>query len=115
METIIPELLNELKDSYESKKSLSTNERRFLCSAIVYYFVSRKIKFNSDAMDDLAEQIVEHFPTEDKVFTNNNEILKTYTFFSDLFSNSCRHPGVIVMVTQQAVALFSVFVTHVKT
>ena len=30
-------------------------------------------------MDDLAEQIVENFPTEDKVFSKNNEI-RTYIF-----------------------------------
>ena len=73
MEKIVPELLKELKDSYESKNSLSTNERRFLCSAIVDYFESRHIKFRLDTMDDLAEQIVEHFPTEDKVFSKNDE------------------------------------------
>ena len=71
MEEIIPELLKELKDSYESKDSLSTNERRFLCSSIVDYFQSRKIKFSPAKMDELAEQIVEQFPTEDKVFSNN--------------------------------------------
>ena len=97
METIIPELLNELKDSYESKKSLSTNERRFLCSSIVDYFVSKQIKFSSYTMAQLAEQIVEHFPTEDKVFSKNKEILTGH--FKDLFSNSLRNPGVIVMVT----------------
>ena len=113
MEAIIPELLNELKDSYESKKSLSTNERRFLCSAIVDYFVSRKIKFNSYTMDDLAEQIVEHFPTEDKVFTKNNAIFKGHTFLKNLFSR--RNPGVIVMVPEHAVAFISVFTTHVET
>ena len=80
MEKIIPELLKELKDSYESKNSLSTNERRFLCSAIVDYFLSRKIKFNSDTMVVLAEQIVEHFPTEDKVLSKNNVIRKGHTF-----------------------------------
>ena len=80
MEKIVPELLHELKDNYESKNSLSTNERRLLCSAIVDYFESRKINFSSDTMDDLAEQIVEHFPTEDKVFSKNNEIRKEHTF-----------------------------------
>ena len=76
METIIPELLKELKDSYKSKNSLSRNKRHSLCSSIVDYFESRKIRFSSYTMDDLAEQIVEHFPTEDKVFSKNNEILK---------------------------------------
>ena len=76
METIVPELLKELKDSYESKNLLSTNERRLLCSSIVDYFESKKIKFSSDTMDDLADQIVEHFPTEDKVFSKNNEFPK---------------------------------------
>ena len=36
-------------------------------------------------MDELAEQIVEHFPTEDKVFTKNKEILKGGNFFKGLF------------------------------
>ena len=49
-------------------------------------------------MDDLAEQIVEHFPTEDKVFSKNIEILKTHTFFKDLFFNLRRLPGLIVML-----------------
>ena len=73
METIVPEVLKDLKDSYESKDFLSTNERRLLCSSIVDYFESRNIKFSLDTMDDLAEQIVEHFPTEDKVFSKNDE------------------------------------------
>ena len=63
-------------------------------------------------MDDLAEQIVEQFPTEDKVFSNNIEILKTHTFFKELFSNSRRNLGVIVMVPEQPVAFISVFVTY---
>ena len=83
MQTIVPELLKELKDSYESKNSLSTIERRLLCSSIVDYFVSRKIKFESDTMDDLAEQIVDYFPTEDKVFSKNKEIHQRSTFFND--------------------------------
>ena len=66
-------------------------------------------------MDELAEQIVEHFPTEDKVFSNNNEILKRHTFFKDLFSNSRRNLGVIVMVPERVVAFISVFTTHVET
>ena len=70
-----------MEDSYESKNTLSTIERRLLCSSIVDYFESRKIKFSSDTMHELAEQIVEHFPTEDKVFSKNNEILKGHTFF----------------------------------
>ena len=65
----MPELLKELKDSYEAKDFLTANERNFLCSAIVDHFVSSNIKFSSHIMDDLAEQIVEHFPTEDKVFS----------------------------------------------
>ena len=81
MEEIVPELLKELKDSYESKYSLSTIERRLLCSSIVDYFVSRNIKFSSETMDDLAEQIVEHFPTEDKVFPKNSAMLKGRKFF----------------------------------
>ena len=81
METIVPELLKELKDSYESKNLLSANERSFLCISIVDYFESRKIKFSSDTMAELAEQIVEHFPTEDKVFSKNNVILKGHNIF----------------------------------
>ena len=69
MEKIIPKLLKKLKDNYESKGFLSINQRRLLCSSIVDYFESRKIKFSAYTMDDLAEQIVEHFPTEDKVFS----------------------------------------------
>ena len=69
----MPELLKALKDSYESNHSLSTNECRLLCSSIVDYFESGKIKFSSDTMEELAEQIVKHFPTEDKVFSKNNE------------------------------------------
>ena len=101
-----------LKDSYESKEFLSTIERRLLCSSIVDYFENRKIKFSSYIMDDLAEQIVQHFPTEDKVFSKNNEVFKEHTFVKDLFSNTHRNPGVIVMVPRHAVALFSVVVTH---
>ena len=67
METIIPELLKDLKDSYESE-DLSEAQCRLMCGSIVDYFENRKIKFCSDTMDNLAEQIVEHFPTEDKVF-----------------------------------------------
>ena len=115
MENIIPELLEKLKDIYESKDFLSTNERRLLCSSIVDYFESRKLKFSLDTMDRLAEQIVEHFPTEDKVFSKNKEILKGHTFFKDLFSNTRRNPGVIVMVPTHAVTFFPVFVTHVDT
>ena len=111
METIIPELLKYFKECYESKNSLSPNERSFLCNSIVDYFVNRKIKFCSDTMDDLAEQIVGHFPTEDKVFSKNNEILKTHTFFKDLFSNSRRNLGVIVMVPVHAVAFVHVCIT----
>ena len=114
METIIPELLKKLKDRYESKNSLSTNERRILCNSIVDYFESRKIKFSLDTMDELAEQIVEHFPTEDKVFSKNKEILKEHTFFKDLFFNLRRNPGAIVMVLKNAVAFCTVLVTHVK-
>ena len=65
-------------------------------------------------MDDLAEQIVQHFPTEDKVLTNNNEIHKGGKFFKDLFSNLCRNPGIIVMVAAHAVALFMVFIAYVE-
>ena len=65
-------------------------------------------------MDNLAEQVVEHFPTEDKVFSKNNEILDIF-FFKDLFSNSLRNPGVIVMVLEHAVAFISVFMMHVET
>ena len=115
METIVPELLKDLKDSYESKNSLSTIERRLLCSSIVDYFESRRIKFNWDTMDELAEQIVEHFPTEDKVFSENNEILKAHTFFKNLFSNSRRNLGIIVMVPSHAVDFISVLKTHVET
>ena len=80
METIVPELLKDLKDSYEAKNSLSTIERRLLCSSIVDYFESRKIKFSLDIMGDLAEQISKHFPTEDKVCSKYKEILKGHTF-----------------------------------
>ena len=73
---IIPKLLQKLKESYESKNSLSTNERRLLCSSIVDYFESRKMKFSSNTMEALAEQVVQHFPKEDKVFSKNKEILK---------------------------------------
>ena len=66
-------------------------------------------------MDDLAEQIVEHFPTEDKVLSKNTEILKGDKFFKVLFSNSRRNPGIIMMVPTHAVAFFSVVVTHVET
>ena len=113
MEKIIPELLKNLKDSYKSKNSLSTIERSFLCNVIVDYFVRRKIKISSDTMDDLAEQIVEHFPTEDKVFSKNIEILKEHTFLKDL--NSRRNPGVIMMVPEHAVAFVPVFITRVET
>ena len=75
LETIVPKLLKYFKDSYESKNSLSINERRLLCRSVVDYFESRKIKFSSYRMNDLAGQIVEHFPTEDKVFSNKNLIL----------------------------------------
>ena len=34
-------------------------------------------------MDDLAEQIVDYFPTEDKVFSKNKEIHQRSTFFND--------------------------------
>ena len=114
METIIPEFLKELKDSYESINSLSSKERRLLCNSIVDYFVSREIKFSLDTMDELAEQIVEHFPTEDKVFSKNKEILKGYAFFKYLFSNSLRNPGAIV-VAEHTVGFFFVFITHVET
>ena len=66
-------------------------------------------------MDELAEQIIEHFPTEDKVFSKNKEILKGHTFLKDLFSNSRRNHGVIVMVRTHAVDFISVLETHVET
>ena len=65
-------------------------------------------------MDDLAEQIVEHFPKEDKVFSKHNEVLKEHTFVKDLFSILHRNLGVIVMVPEHAVAFVPVFITHVK-
>ena len=114
METIIPELLKKLKDRYESKNSLSTNERRILCNSIVNYFESRKIKFSLDTMDELAGQIVEHFPTEDKVLFKNNQILKGHTFLNNLVSNSLRTLGTIVMVPKNAVAYCIVLVACVK-
>ena len=61
-------------------------------------------------MDDLAEQIVEHFPTEDKVFIM--KLLKDIVF-KDLFSNSRRNPGIIVMVPLIAAAFFAALVTPV--
>ena len=115
MANIIPELLKELKDSYESKNFLSGTQRRLLCNSIVDYFESRKLKFSLDTMDRLAEQIVEHFPTEDKVFSKNKEILKGHSFFKALFSNSRRNPGVIVMVPKHAVAFIAVLVTQPTT
>ena len=114
LETIIPKLLKKLKDSYESKNSLSINQRRRLCNSIVDYFERKNIKFSSYTMAELAEQIVEHFPTEDKVFSKNNKILKAHTFFKDLFANSRRTPGAIVTVPKHAVAFLTVFATHVK-
>ena len=85
METIVPEVLKDLKDSYESKNSLSETQRRLLCGSVVDYFENRKIKLSLDTMDDLAEQIVEHFPKEEKVFSKNNEILKEHNFFKNIF------------------------------
>ena len=111
---MIPKLLKKLKDSYESKNSLSITDRRLLCNSILDYFENRNIKFILDAMDDLAEQIVEHFPTEDKVFFKNNKIHKGGKFFKDLFSNSCRNPGIIVKVAPHAVVLFIVFIAYVE-
>ena len=78
------------------------------------YFESRKIKFTLETMDDLGGQIVEHFPTEHKVFSKNNEILKEHTFFKGLFSNSLRNLGLIVMVQKHAGTFISVFIIHVK-
>ena len=63
-------------------------------------------------MDDLAEQIVEHFPTEDKVFSKNNKILKEHTFFKDLFFNSRRNHGLIVMVRTHEVGFITVLDTY---
>ena len=65
-------------------------------------------------MDSLTEQIVEQFPKEDKVFSKTNKILKGYTFPKDLFSNSRRNRGIIVMVPSHAVDFISICVTHVK-
>ena len=65
-------------------------------------------------MHDLAGQIVEHFPTEDKVFSKNNEVLKEHIFFKDLFSNSRRNLGIIVMVPSHTVDYISVLETHVE-
>ena len=62
-------------------------------------------------MDELAEQIVEHFPKEDKVFIKNKEILKGQKFFKYLISNSLRNPGLMVMGASHAVNFFTVFVT----
>ncbi|TMW44908.1 hypothetical protein DOY81_010009 [Sarcophaga bullata] len=66
LEKIIPELLMDLKFSYELNNCLSGQERRLLCRTIVDYFVSRNIKLSLDTLDDLTEQIAEHFPKEDK-------------------------------------------------
>ena len=66
-------------------------------------------------MDELAEQIVEHFPTEDKVFTKNKEILKGGNFFLKVYFKTRRNPGVIVMVATHAVALFTVFIIYGET
>ena len=65
-------------------------------------------------MDELAEQIVEHFPTENKVFSKTKVILKGHTFFKDLFSNTRRNPGVIVMVPTHAVDFIFVLEPHVE-
>ena len=67
METIIPEILKKIKEIYKRNKILSARDRRLLTNSIVDYFESRKLKFTIDAMDSLAKQIVEHFPTEHKV------------------------------------------------
>ena len=65
-------------------------------------------------MDDLAGQIVEHFPKEDKVFSKNKEILIGHTFFKHLFSNSCRNRGIIVMVPAHVVDFTFICDTHLK-
>ena len=65
-------------------------------------------------MAELAEQIVKHFPTEDKVFCENNEILKGRKLFKNLFSNLHRNLGVILMVPEYAVVFVPVFVAYVK-
>ena len=62
-------------------------------------------------MDELAEQIVQHFPKEDKVFSKDKTILKRQNFFKDLISNSFRNPGLMVMGASHAVNFFTVFVT----
>ena len=66
-------------------------------------------------MDDLAGQIVEHFPTEDKVFSKSNEILKGRKFFKAFFYNLHRKLGVIATVPEHAVAFWSVLTTYVET
>ena len=114
MEKIIPELLKKLKDSYETKDFLSAKECRLLCNSIVDYFESRKINLSLDTMDELAEQIAEHFPKENKVFSKNKKILKGHAFI-DLFSNLLRNPGAIVMVATHAVAFSTVLFMHVET
>ncbi|TMW41050.1 hypothetical protein DOY81_013870, partial [Sarcophaga bullata] len=66
LENIIPEVFNKCKEIYKKNKILSAKDRRLLTNSIVYYFESRNWKFTMNTMDSLAEQIVEHFPTEDK-------------------------------------------------
>ena len=78
MEKIIPELLKKLQDSYKTKDFLSAKECRLLCNSIVDYFESRQINFSLDTMDQLAEQIAEHFPKENKVCAKNKEIFKIH-------------------------------------
>ena len=89
-------------------------ERRLLCGSIVDYFVSKKIKFNTDIMDYVAEQIVEHFPTEDKVFFSRKERLEGFYFIKNLLSFSFRNPGLILVVTERVVVFSGVIIPHAK-
>uniref|UniRef100_A0A1A9ZAT4 Uncharacterized protein n=1 Tax=Glossina pallidipes TaxID=7398 RepID=A0A1A9ZAT4_GLOPL len=64
--TIIPAVLRYCQKNYKNEKLLTEKDRRLMARSIVDYFDSRNIRLQPQIMDNLAEQIIQYFPTENK-------------------------------------------------
>ncbi|KAI9576638.1 uncharacterized protein LOC119642194 isoform X1 [Glossina fuscipes] len=64
--TIIPTVLRCCEKNYKNAKLLTEEDRRLMARSIIDYFDSRNIRLQPQIMNNLAEQITQYFPTENK-------------------------------------------------
>uniref|UniRef100_A0A1A9WJW6 Uncharacterized protein n=1 Tax=Glossina brevipalpis TaxID=37001 RepID=A0A1A9WJW6_9MUSC len=64
--TIIPTVLRRCEENYKNQKLLTEQDRRVIARSIIDFFGSRGIRLRPQIMNNLAEQIIQHFPTESK-------------------------------------------------